>query len=43
MKSKITITVDSEVLEQIQKLSESESRSVSSLINKILKDFIGNK
>jgi predicted transcriptional regulator len=39
MKTKITITLDDDVLKQIQKLSEEESRTVSSQINKILKDY----
>lgn len=39
MKTKIAITLDEEVLELIKELAESESRTVSSQINKILKDF----
>ena len=40
MKAKITITIDEEVLKQIQILAEKESRNVSSLINKLLKDTV---
>lgn len=39
MKAKITITLDDDILKQIQKLSEDESRTISSQINKILKDY----
>jgi len=39
VKTKIAITLDEEVLELIKELAESESRTVSSQINKILKDF----
>ena len=38
MKVKITITLDSEVLEKIRQIAEEESRTISSQINKILKD-----
>lgn len=40
MKAKITITIDEEVLKAIQVMAEKESRNVSSLINKILKDNV---
>jgi len=40
MKSKITITIDQQVLVEIQKLADKESRTVSGQINKILKDYI---
>jgi predicted transcriptional regulator len=39
MKAKITITIDDDVLKKIQKLAEEDSRTVSSQINKILKDY----
>jgi len=39
MKTKITITIDDDVLKQVQQLSEEEARTVSSQINKILKDY----
>ena len=40
MKAKITITIDDDVLKKIQKLAEKDSRTVSSQINKILKDYL---
>ena len=43
MKTKIAITLDAEILKQIRKTADSEGRSVSSQINKILKDFISEK
>lgn len=43
MKAKITITIDDDILKLIQKLSEEESRTVSSQINKILKDYLESK
>ena len=38
MKDKITITLDAEVLQYLQEKAESDSRSISSLVNKIVKD-----
>ena len=43
MKSKITITVDEDVLERTQKMADEESRNISNQINKILKDFFEKK
>lgn len=40
MKSKIAITIDEEILKLIKELAENESRTASSQINKILKDFL---
>jgi len=40
MKTKIAITLDEEILKLVKELAESESRTVSSQINKILKDFL---
>lgn len=40
MKSKIAITIDEEILKLIKELAENESRTVSSQINKILKDLL---
>ena len=39
VKNKIAITIDEEILKLVKKLAEDESRSVSSQINKILKDY----
>lgn len=43
MKSKITITVDEDVLKRTQKMADEESRNISNQINKILKDFFEKK
>lgn len=43
MKSKIAVTLDEEIYKLIKELAESESRSVSSQINKILKDYLKTK
>ena len=40
MKSKLAITLDEEVLEQLKVLAKEEGRSISSQINKILKDYL---
>jgi len=39
MKSKIAITLDEEILKLLKDLAEKESRTVSSQINKMLKDY----
>ena len=39
MKKKIAITLDEEVLEKLKEYANEEDRTVSSQINKILKDF----
>ena len=43
MKHKLAITLDEEVFENIKSLADEEDRSISSQINKILKDFIKEK
>jgi hypothetical protein len=40
MKKKIAITLDEEVLEKLKQYASEEDRTVSSQINKILKDFL---
>ncbi|HEY5563880.1 MAG TPA: hypothetical protein VIK72_19365 [Clostridiaceae bacterium] len=40
MKEKITITIDEEILKKLQTIAEKESRTISGLINKTLKDSI---
>ena len=42
MKKKIAITIDEEVLNAIKKIANDEDRTLSSQINKILKDKIKN-
>lgn len=39
MKSKLAITLDEDILKKVNELADKESRSVSSQINKILKDY----
>ena len=43
MKRKIAITIDEEVYNNLVKLAYKEDRTVSSQINKILKDFLTHK
>jgi hypothetical protein len=40
MKRKIAITIDEEVLEMLKVLAKKEDRTISSQINKILKDVL---
>jgi predicted transcriptional regulator len=39
MKVKITITIDDDIVAKVRDMSEAESRTISSQINKILKDY----
>jgi len=43
MKAKITITIDEDVLKKIQILSDREARTISSQINKILRDYLNSR
>ena len=43
MKERIAITIDDEVLRKLKKYAKKEDRTVSSQINKILKDFLVEK
>lgn len=43
MKERIAITIDGEVLKKLKKYAKKEARTVSSQINKILKDFLVEK
>ena len=43
MKTKIAITLDEEILKLVKKLAEDESRTISSQINKVLKDYFTDK
>lgn len=43
MKSKIAITLDEEILKLIKKLAADESRTLSSQINKMLRDSLKDK
>lgn len=40
LKEKISITIDSDLLEKLRKLAEEDDRSVSSYINLILKKYL---
>ena len=40
MKTKIAITLDQDVLKLIREMADLEGRSISSQINKVLKDFL---
>lgn len=43
LKSKVSITLDSDVIEMIKKLAEEDDRSFSQYINLILKEFLKKK
>ena len=43
MKKKLAITLDEEVLKDLTIYANTEDRSISSQINKILKDFLEEK
>ncbi|MBQ7779833.1 MAG: toxin-antitoxin system protein [Clostridia bacterium] len=40
LKEKISITVDSDILEKVKKIAESDDRSLSQYINLVLKDHL---
>jgi predicted DNA-binding protein len=40
LKSKVSITLDDEVIEEIKKLAENDDRSFSQYINLILKEYL---
>lgn len=42
-KAKISITLDTDVHEVISELAEKDDRSVSSMINKILREYCADK
>lgn len=42
LKTKISITIDTPILEGIKTLAEQEDRSISSYINLVLKNHLGN-
>ena len=43
LKEKISITVDSDLLEKAKKLAEQDERSLSQLINMALREFVNKK
>lgn len=40
LKSKVSITLDSDIIEQIKQLAEKDDRSFSQYINMVLKDYL---
>ena len=40
LKDKISITIDNDLLEELRKLAEEDDRSLSQLINRILKSYV---
>ena len=42
LKEKVSITLDSDIVEKIKTLAEEDERSFSQYINKVLKAFIKN-
>jgi len=40
LKTKISITIDSDIVESLKSLAEADDRSLSQYINLILKDFV---
>lgn len=40
LKTKISITIDSDIVESLKLLAEEDDRSLSQFINLILKDFV---
>ena len=40
LKEKVSITLDSDVVERIKALAEEDERSFSQFINKVLKDYL---
>lgn len=42
LKEKVSITLDSDIVEKIKSLAEEDERSFSQYINKVLKDYLKN-
>ena len=43
LKEKVSITLDSDIVDKIKRLAEDDERSFSQYINKILKEYLKNK
>ena len=43
LKEKVSLTLDSDILEQIKILAEDDDRSVSQFVNKVLKEYLKEK
>lgn len=42
LKEKVSITLDSDIVEKIKQLAEDDERSFSQYINKVLKEYLKN-
>ncbi len=42
LKEKVSITLDSDIVEKVKILAEEDERSFSQYINKVLKDYLKN-
>ncbi len=43
LKTKVSITLDADVIEQLKKLAEADDRSFSQFINLVLKEYLAHK
>ncbi len=43
LKSKVSITLDSDIIEQLKQLAEKDDRSFSQYINMVLKEYLTEK
>lgn len=43
LKEKVSITLDSDIVEKIKQLAEDDERSFSQYINKVLKEYLKDK
>ncbi len=43
LKSKVSITLDSDIIENLKKLAEQDDRSFSQYINLVLKDYLNRR
>ena len=43
LKSKVSITLDSDIIEQLKQLAERDDRSFSQYINMVLKEYLTEK
>lgn len=43
LKSKVSITLDSDIIDQLKKLAEKDDRSFSQYVNMILKEYLSQE
>lgn len=43
LKTKVSITLDSDIIEKIKELAEDDDRSFSQYINMVLKEYLNNQ